>query len=133
LFYPEEEIRNKNTKKDATPMYATHSNQDEDSQLHDLILVALVDWFHQSSSCITLGIVCFLILLCFFLSPPAWVVVPLRNLADAALEGRGDRDCFKERFWDGPIFMAVGFATKIICCKQRVSSFIPDEGVVVTK
>jgi hypothetical protein len=90
LFYHEEEIRNKNAKKmDATSMYTTHSKQDEDSQLHDLILVALADWPHQSSTCRTLGIVCFLILLCFFLSPPAWVVVPLRNLADAVLEGRG--------------------------------------------
>jgi hypothetical protein len=44
-----------------------------------------------------------------------------------------DRDRFKERSWDGPIFTAVGFATKIICCKQRVSSFILDKGVVVTK
>jgi hypothetical protein len=46
---------------------------------------------------------------------------------------RIDRNRFKERSRDGPIFTAVGFATKIICCKQRVSSFIPDEGVVVTK
>jgi hypothetical protein len=44
-----------------------------------------------------------------------------------------DRDRFKERSWDGPIFTVVGFATKIICCKQRVSSFIPDKGVVATK
>jgi hypothetical protein len=44
-----------------------------------------------------------------------------------------DRDRFKEWSWDGPIFTAVGFATKIICCKQRVSSFIPDKGVVATK
>jgi hypothetical protein len=51
----------------------------------------------------------------------------------ARLVGRADRDRFKERSWDGPIFTAVGFATKIICCKQQVSSFIPDKGVVVTK
>jgi hypothetical protein len=44
-----------------------------------------------------------------------------------------DRDRFKERSWDGPIFTAVGFATKIICCNQWVSSFIPDKGVVATK
>jgi hypothetical protein len=74
-------------------MYTTHSKQDEDSELHDLILVALADWPHQSSTCRTLGTICFLILLCFFLSPPAWVVVPLRNLVDAALEGRGLYQC----------------------------------------
>jgi hypothetical protein len=44
-----------------------------------------------------------------------------------------DRDRFKETSWDGPIFTAVGFATKIICCKQWISSFIPDKGVVATK
>jgi hypothetical protein len=31
-------------------MYTTHSKQDEDSQLHYLILVALADWPHQSSA-----------------------------------------------------------------------------------
>jgi hypothetical protein len=40
---------------------------------------------------------------------------------------------FKERSWDGLIFTAVSFATKIIYCKQWVSSFIPDKGVVATK
>jgi hypothetical protein len=48
-------------------------------------------------------------------------------------QGDGDRDRFKERSWDDPIFMAVGFATKIICCKQQVGTFIPDKGVVATK
>jgi hypothetical protein len=31
-------------------MYTTHSKQDEDSQLHYLILVALANWPHQSSA-----------------------------------------------------------------------------------
>jgi hypothetical protein len=30
-------------KKDATSMYTTHTKQDEDLQLHELILVALED------------------------------------------------------------------------------------------
>jgi hypothetical protein len=60
-------------------------------------------------------------------------VVPRHWLAEVLSSWRCDRDCSKERSWDGLIFTAVGFATKIICCKQRVSRFIPDKGVVATK